>query len=144
MLSWRQREGLDHFVGKDRSYLVKALGKPSREWADKGSGYLSYVYDANVWMPGEWGMYTPGGAVDEASWVDHRTCTTIFQLNVEKVSAWSLDGRSCRDAPYPPVKKFAADKLASAAGQSIGKGSSFSYEPATYSSAVEYDTYYSK
>ncbi len=143
-VSWRQREGLDYFIGKDIQSLRDSLGTPTRAWSIKGSQYIAYDYDANVWVPGEPDARDLNSGSPLGPWVEHRKCSTVFQLREDRVFAWSLDGTACRDTPFPRLTPFASSQMAKAAMVGIQAVTQFPDDPFTGSSTVTMGAFYNK
>jgi hypothetical protein len=141
-VTWRQREGLDYFVGKTDQSLLGSLGAPTRVWSQQRTRYISYDYEAHLWIPGEPGLRDPNSGVPLGPWVDHRKCSTVFELQNAKVIAWSLDGDACRDAPFPWVKPFALSQMVKAEGAGIQSVTQFPDDPFTGSSTVTKGAFY--
>jgi len=143
-ITWRQREGLDYFIGKSDESILLSLGEPTRGWSLQDLQYISYDYDENVWVPGKPGLRDPNTGVPLGPWVDHRKCSTIFKLQSAKVIAWSLNGDACRDAPFPRIKPFASSQMTKAESTSVQSVTEFPDDPFTGSSTVSTGVFYNK
>jgi hypothetical protein len=132
-VTWRQRQGLDYFVGKTSEGLLASLGAPTRTWSLMGSHYIAYDYDAKLLVPAEPGARDPNTGFRLRPWVDHRHCSTVFEVQQDRVIAWSLDGDSCRDAPFPRLDSVASAEMAKAG---IEPAAQFPDEAFSGSSAV--------
>jgi hypothetical protein len=143
-ITWRRRAGLDYFVGKDVPALTASLGRPTRQWRASDAEYLAYDYHGKLWMPGEPGVRTPDTEVAFGPWIDNRTCTTSFKIEVGRVAAWSIDGDGCRAVPFPSVRRFAAERMDEAAASSVGTVTPFGDDKFTGRSVVETGTFYSR
>jgi hypothetical protein len=143
-VTWRQREGLDYFVGRSNQALLSSLGTPTRAWPLKGSQYIAYDYDRNVWVAGEPGARDPNSGAPLGPWVEHRKCSTVFKLQGDQVIAWSLEGNACRDTPFPNLTPFSSTQIAKAAITGIQSVTQFPDDPFTGSSTVATGAFYNK
>ncbi len=135
-ITWRQREGLDYFIGKTDESLLDSLGEPTRRWSLESVQYIAFDYDENVWVAGKPSLLDPNTGAPLGPWVDHRKCSTVFKLQKAQVIAWSLDGDACRDAPFPRVKPFASSQMMKAESTSVQSVTEFHDDPFTGSSTV--------
>jgi len=143
-ITWRQREGLDYFIGKSDESLLRSLGEPTRGWSLQDLQYVSYDYDENVWVPGKPDLRDPNTGAPLGPWVDHRKCSPVFKLQKAQVIAWSLNGDACRDAPFPRIKRFASSQMMKAESTSVQSVTEFSDDPFTGSSTVESGVFHNK
>jgi hypothetical protein len=58
-ITWRQREGLDYFIGKTDESLLDSLGEPTRRWSLESVQYIAFDYDENVWVAGKPSLLDP-------------------------------------------------------------------------------------
>jgi hypothetical protein len=142
-LTWRRREGLDYFVGKQSEALTAALGPPTKSWTTGGVVYLAYRYQGDEWLPGEPAERNPYTNQPEGPGVISTNCTTTFRVTVGKISAWSLNGNACREPPYPPVQPYSMHMERIAAGRGVRSATSFPDDESTGHSVVRYGTFYS-
>jgi hypothetical protein len=136
-LTFRRREALDYFIGKDQTALVLYLGKPTSVVRQGNSDLLTYDYHDMKWLAGEPGTRnsddTPAGpAVEDAH------CATTFRLVNGRVDAWRLTGNDCRNPPYPALAGADYQALAAAAQVGVDQEASFPHSPYTGRSSVNY------
>ncbi len=143
-ITWRRRAGLDYFVGKDTPALMASLGQPTRHWTTADAEYFAFDYHAKLWMPGEPGVRTPDTEVAFGPWIDDRKCTTSFKIEAGRVAAWSIDGDGCRGVPFPPVKRFADQRMDAADASSVVSVTPFVDDKFTGRSSVRNGAFYTK
>jgi hypothetical protein len=141
-ISWRQRDGLDHFVGQPAQILSASLGPPTTGWSSPDGSFVAYTYDAKQWHPGEPGTRDPYTNQPRGPWIGEATCRTIFKLQAGRVVAWSLKGNACNTAPFPPVGQFAAYGLKHPGSSSVQEMTGFEDDPHTARSVVADGTFY--
>jgi hypothetical protein len=142
-LTFRRREALDSFVGKDRNQVIARLGPPTHVSQQGGQELLVYDNHETKWMQGEPGTRdsnnTPIGP-----WVAKTHCATTFRLNDGRVDAWRLQGDDCRDPAYPPLSGDDSQALAQAASTGVNSVADYSHNGFTGRSMVNYGDFQSQ
>lgn len=136
-LTFRRREALDSFIGKDRGTLEQRLGQPTKIASQAGIELLTYKDNELRWMPGEPGV-RDGNGFPIGPWVDKSQCSTTFRLENGHVDAWRLDGSDCRDPGFPPMGGGDSQALADAAVHSVNSAADYPHNSFTGRSVVNY------
>ncbi len=141
-LTFRRRESLDFYVGKDRSELIARLGQPSSVTSQDGKELLAYDRHELKWVQGE-----PDARNDlltaQAPWVDDARCVTTFRVAAGRVEAWRLDGNDCRTQQFPPMGGSIASALEQVNERGVDQVATFQHSPYTARSVVDYGQFYS-
>jgi hypothetical protein len=136
-LTFRRREALDSFIGKDRAQVVARLGPPSRVTQENGRELLVYDDHELQWMQGEPGTRNSDN-IPIGPWVSNNRCSTTFRLNGAMVDAWRLDGNNCRNPAYPKLGGEETAALAQAAAAGVNGTADYTHNAFTGRSIVNY------
>jgi hypothetical protein len=140
-LTFRRREALDHFVGKDRAFVENRLGTPTSVTQQGGSLLLNYAHDEEKWYPGQpHSRSTDGGAM--VPWVADSQCTTTFRLDAGRVDAWKLEGNDCRAQTFPLAASNISGALEATEHEGVDAAANFPHDTYTARSAVNYGQFY--
>lgn len=134
-LTFRKREALDYFVGKDRAALLAQLGQPTTIGQRNGNEYIAYDVHFKHWYPGEPGVRNAEG-IPISPWVAQDSCVTTFRLAGGVVNAWSVDGSGCRDAQFPPLGTNIASAMNQAATSGVDPLATYVHDSFTDRSVV--------
>jgi hypothetical protein len=136
-MTFRHREALDSFVGKDRSFLIERLGTPTNETQQGALDLLTYDYHQFEWNPGEPGALDVSGEPEGPLAFDAR-CATTFRITAGRVDAWRLKGNQCRDGNFPPVDANVQQALREATERGVDSVAKFPHDSFTGRSVVNY------
>jgi hypothetical protein len=141
-LTFRRREALDYFVGKDQAFVLARLGPPARTVQSNGAALLVYDQHAEIWVPG-----TPLVRNDLGlpinPYVYRATCTTTFRVAAGRVDAWRLDGDNCRASQFPMEAADMTTILADARADGVNRMAQFPIDSFTARSTVNYGEFHS-
>ena len=139
-LTFRRREALDAFIGKDRATVVAQLGNPTQDGVQAGRELLIYDDNGLRWNPGEPGTRT-GDNIPIGPWVEKTHCSTTFRLSDGHVDAWRLQGNDCRDPSYPNLGGAAEQAMARAADVGVNQVANYQHNAFTGRSIVDQGTF---
>ena len=142
-LTFRRREALDYFVGKDRSSVIAALGQPAHVSQQNGMETLSYESHVQRWFPGDTALGRSSVGEPLGPWVEDARCSTIFRLQAGQVNGWALDGNDCGSVDFPTLEMTMSGALAEASTRGVNRVATFAHNPFTARSVVNHDEFYS-
>jgi len=142
-LTFRRREALDSFVGRDRAQVITRLGQPTRISQQDGQELLTYDDHELKWMQGEPGTRNSDN-IPIGPWVAKTTCSTTFRLSGGHVDAWRLDGDDCRNPQFPPMGGDDTHALAQAAAVGVNGVADYTHNGFTGRSIVNYGEFQSQ
>jgi hypothetical protein len=142
-LTFRRREALDSFVGRDKAALVAQLGEPTRTYEQSGKQFLTYDVHYPKWISGQPGTRNAEGFT-LAPWVDNVSCETTFRLAGGRVDAWKLNGNDCRSIDFPPQGTNIASALNQVSENGVDRTANFPHDSYTDRSMVNYGEFQTK
>jgi hypothetical protein len=141
-LTFKRREALDYFVGRDRATVTQRLGQPTRVARRDGGELLTYDEHAIRWVPGEPDTRDTFGNPEGPS-VDDDRCATTFRLTNGRVDAWRLEGNGCSHLEFPPAGPENEPVLQEANKRGVDSVATFAHDEYTGRSIVNYGEFQS-